>query len=717
MRIVFFVALWLCSVGVKAQSWIQSSDKELILDNGLVHRVISFEDNKIASTELSLHGDTTNFLVDTSREFSFLLNGQAVDGQSGWELQGIEKFAMPQQGQAVAVALKSTFHEDLYLKVNYVLYPELPLIRKWVEIENLGLQDLKIDALQIEDLQTILNFECTFTLHNYARMKNIGRFVGNWDDPVCVVHDIELRKGMALGNEAIGVLKRTAYHTVGNKNDVQVGLTTEKEDFPFRKYVAPEENFVSPKTFICLYNNRADGFEVVNEEVNRFVTLHMNPRIVQLKDKPTFVYNTWYPFRTFVSDTLVQSVADAAAKCGLQELIIDDGWQVNYRGETSEKDWGGNYGDWLVDEHKFKGGLKPTFDYIKSKNMKPGLWISIASATGDAQVFQEHPEWFVVDKNGKYGNLHFVDEDGTGDFYSASFGTEWYDYIKGKIVGLVKEHGLEYAKLDLAVVTSPYINDDENSGSYAKDHELYKDHNASYYVLYERLLKLFDELHEEAPNLFIDCTFETAGKFHMMDYAIAQHAEGNWLSNFEDPQPFGALRVRQMAWWRSPAVPAASLVIGNLPMDDPNFELGLKSLIGTLPIVLGDPRLLSEDKAKQMKTWSDWMKNMQEKYDYMSFRKDLPGFYEPREGAWDGWQRINFAKQSGGLVGVFRQGALESERQVFVTDLKADQQYVVRQAPTGKKILKATGKSLMERGFRVKIDESHGGEIFEIQQL
>jgi len=49
------------------------------------------------------------------------------------------------------------------------------------------------------------------------------------------------------------------------------------------------------------------------------------------------------------------------------------------------------------------------------------------------------------------------------------------------------------------------------------------------------MLEMFDELHQEAPELFIDCSFETGGKLHMMDYSIAKHAEGNWLSNIEDP--------------------------------------------------------------------------------------------------------------------------------------------------------------------------------------
>ncbi len=150
------------------------------------------------------------------------------------------------------------------------------------------------------------------------------------------------------------------------------------------------------------------------------------------------------------------------------------------------------------------------------------------------------------------------------DFYTSCFGTEWFSYIKSVILNLVKQHGLAYAKLDLSVVTSAYVNDPVISGCYASEHPYHRDHEESFIVIYQNVLKLFDELHVEAPELFIDCTFETAGKLQLQDYAFIRHAEGNWLSNIEEPFPTGALRMRQLAWWRSPALPAGSLVIGNL---------------------------------------------------------------------------------------------------------------------------------------------------------
>jgi alpha-galactosidase len=463
---------------------------------------------------------------------------------------------------------------------------------------------------------------------------------------------------------------------------------------------------------VCLYSGTDNGFDVINGDVNTFIIKYMDTRIITGKQKPVFVYNTWNPFRTFVSDTLIRSVAKAAADCGVQEFIIDDGWQINAKAKTSDKAWGNNYGDWIVDEKKFPGGLKPTFDYIRSLGMKPGLWISIGSATPDAEVYRKHPEWFVKSSNGEPGNLH--EGSRNKNFVTSCMGTDWTDYIKGRILSLVKDYGLAYAKLDFSVLTSAYVNDDSISGCYATDHPYHKDHRESFIVIYDRLLRLFDELHAEAPDLFIDCTFETAGKLQLMDYAIAQHAEGNWLSNIEQPFPTGALRTRHLAWWRSPALPASSLVIGNLQMNEETFEFSLKSLIGTLPIVLGDPRKMAPDKRARIKKWSTWMQDMQKKHDYMSYRKDLPSFGEPAEGMWDGWMRINTLTKSGGVIGVFRQGAPEAKRTVTVEDLDPVKQYSVRLAPEGKEVIKAAGKDLMERGFEVTIPESVDGNIYEI---
>jgi alpha-galactosidase len=710
-QIIFFLASLFLAVPalLMAQNELRGSEGPIELTNGFLYREISLSDGAISSTRLSMADAERNY-IHGSREFSFRLNDRTVDGFSGWELIDTREITDHRSGRGIQVVLAgSDSLKSIQLEVNYMLYPELPLVRKWIRFLNVGREDLRIEAVNVEDLETDLSYVQTVVLHDYARMKQIGSFTGNWNDPVVVLHHQTDRLGMALGNEAPAIMKRTAYHTDGN--NIEVGLTHPDQDFPFRKWLKPGDSWESPKTFICLYRDTDNGFAVVDGAVNDFIRRHMVPRIVSTEEKPVFVYNTWNPFRTFVNDSLVREVARAAADCGVKEFIIDDGWQVNTGAGSSSEAWGNNYGDWNVDTEKFPGGLKPTFAYIRSLGMKPGLWMSIGSATDDAAVYRDHPEWFVENANHEPGNLH---SDNDADFHTSCFGTGWVEYIRDVITGMWDQYGLAYTKLDFAIAASAYVNDPSISGCYATDHPYHRDHAESLIVIYERLLALFDQLHMACPGLFIDCTFETAGKLQLMDYAIASHAEGNWLSNFEEPSPTGPLRIRQMAWWRSPALPAGSLVIGNAPMDDPGFEYALKSLIGTLPIVLGDPRKIPMEERARIRAWSDWMQEMQERYDYMSFRRDLPGFGEPGEGAWDGWMRINNDTGEGGIIGVFRHGALEAHRKVFLKGLRPETEYTVRLAPEGEEVHRATGRELMEQGFRVEIPESCDGRIFEI---
>ncbi len=100
----------------------------------------------------------------------------------------------------------------------------------------------------------------------------------------------------------------------------------------------------------------------------------------------------------------------------------------------------------------------------------------------------------------------------------------------------------------------------------------------------------------------------------------------------------------------------------------------------------------------------------------MSFRQDLPGFGMPQVGGWDGFCRINTETRSGGLVGVFREGASETTRTVTVRYLDPEASYSVKQGPDGREIARMTGAELENKGFSVTLEEEFSGELFEIDR-
>ena len=693
------------------------SARTIKLNNGLIERVFNLSDDSKLSTSSymmvdnalnnvkdenwtlskeELKNKSKSFLSPNSKEFSFILDDSQFTGLSSWEVS-VRDINELNGAKGYVFTLKSKEKEGLTLALTYLTFPNLPLIKKQIKFTNQSSKDFKLESLDVENFNINTWIFNAWIMRNYARYKHLGPYIGDWDDPLVIVHDVSQQSGIAIGNEAMGVLKRTSVYENGS-SIVSAGLTHTNQNFAFRKWIAAGESWESPAVFTALYSGSNNPYDVINSTVSDYTRKYMGSRIEAIKKKPMFVYNTWYPFRFDINHELITKLADAAAECGIEEFVLDDGWQTSY-------------GDWAVDLKKFPHGLKPTFDYIKKKGMKPGLWLSVARADTFTNVYKKHPEWFVKDKNDQFCNLHSQSET---KGKTACMSTDWKNYIKDVILNLVNENGLAYAKLDFAVVTSPYLYKPEVSGCYANNHPLHPDHSSSYDVNYNRTMSLFDELHKAAPDLFIDCTFETAGRLNMNDYAIAKHAEGNWLSNIYEPGAIGALRARLLAWQRTPALPASTLVIGNLRLNDPERELMLKSLAGTLPILLGDPTKLTTAERQSFKAWVDWLKGVENRHAYMSFRQDLPGFGEPTEGNWDGFTRINTETKSGGLIGVFRQGGNEKERTITVKYLDSVKKYNIKEGKTGKLISTMTGKQLEEEGFKVILPKKYDSQLFEI---
>lgn len=688
---------------ISAQPFASRSGDILILDNGVVKRIIQLgtDNHGLTSKSYSLKASGNEFLSGGTEDFYFEADAKPLTGLDNWKVVNVRIMDGENNGRGAVVVLERP-EPQLRISITYMLYPGLPVIRKKISFLNTGRQDIRLEATDIEDLQfgnTSVGIEC-WVLHDYARQKSLGQYTGNCYDPVVIVHEVNNHRGFVIGNEAPGVMKRTSVFL--KPNQLTAGLTHPDQVFGFRKWLKPGEPWDSPWIFTAPYENSDDPYAVLNTSVSDYVRRHLGTRLSKIPEKPVFVYNTWEPFLHNINDKMIRELADAASECGIEEFVIDDGWQDSY-------------GDWGINKQKFPDGLKPVFDYIKSKGMKPGVWISLGSAESKSNVYKNHPEWLVRKADGSPISLHADFDSMYGwETYSMCMTTGWYDYIKGVILNLVKEHGLQYIKGDFAIATGAYTSDKTRSGCSAENHPIHRDRNESLLEMYQRTWQLFDDLHKEAPDLFIDCTFETMGAQQLIDLDMCKHAEGNWLSNFGDKAPLGSMRVRQMSWWRTPVIPATAMVIGNQRFDDPLFELSLMSLAGSLPIVLGDPRLLTKEQRARMKSWADWLRKMETRHDFMSFRQDLTGYGEPAEGRWDGYQRINTETKSGGIVGIFRQGSPESQRTVTVNFLDTGSVYEVRKAPSGELIMNSTGKELVERGFQVKLNRKYDGSVYEI---
>lgn len=693
---------------LRARTTAITRDGEILtLSNGLIRRVLRLpttEKPRLATIDYRPVAERSKFFTGAEKEraweapeFGFRLNAVDYGPSTVWQLIAVKPASDRNQGEGVTVTLRS---EDGFVQVDvrYLLYPDSPVVRKRLSISSLGNEPAKLEDVDVESFALEEYYPSTFSwiYSDYGRRKSLAPFRGGRQDSLVAMHNPDWAQGVVIGNEAAGVMKYIGVCDGGLT--FKAGLGRSDSPFPFRRWLKPGKPYSAPQVFSLVYAATPNFDTILNTCIPDFVRKHMGIKLSEFSRKPTFVYNTWEPFQKDINEKLVLELATAAAAAGAETFVIDDGWQDVY-------------GDWNVNKAKFPNGLRPIMEQIKKLGMKPGLWISIGSAAKESQVLKSHPEWFVRNEKGAPYSVHFESDE--ADRLTACMSTGWRDYMLNLLNRLTIEHGLEYLKLDFAVVTSPYRFDPKKTGCYASDHPGHRDHAESLSTNYDYLWDLFDNFKSKNPHVFIDCTFETMGGIQLVDYAMLQHAEGNWLSNFNEADEVNDLRVRNMAWWRSPAMPATSLVIGNSKLADRGFELHLKSLAGTLPIVLGDPRAMTPAAIALSRRYADFFSRLQAVHGIFSFRQDLAGFGEPAQGQWDGFQRVNTDTLTGGLIGVFRHGATEDRRRVTVSFLHADRTYTVREM-NGNPLHRATGAILSKEGFEVVLDNRFDGRLFEV---
>ncbi|HCE56776.1 MAG TPA: hypothetical protein DER09_03005 [Prolixibacteraceae bacterium] len=100
--------------------------------------------------------------------------------------------------------------------------------------------------------------------------------------------------------------------------------------------------------------------------------------------------NWFYTMDVFSENEILENAVFAAnhlKSFGLEYIQIDEGFQ------TTHGDWQGN--------KRFPHGLKWLCDSIKSLGLKPGIWIAPFVIAENSEVYKNHPDWLLKDKNGK----------------------------------------------------------------------------------------------------------------------------------------------------------------------------------------------------------------------------------------------------------------------------------------------------------------------------
>lgn len=167
---------------------------------------------------------------------------------------------------------------------------------------------------------------------------------------------------------------------VDHAGNTRVAIGIGSENFGMR--LEENEEFFSPEA-IMLYTE--NGLGEMSRKMHAFVRGCISPPEI-CQNRPV-VLNTWEACHFKIDEQLLLDFADEAKKCGIDMIVVDDGWF----GERCDDRRG--LGDWYVNSEKFPSGLRDFAEKIKDKGLKFGIWIEPEMISPDSGLYRAHPEW------------------------------------------------------------------------------------------------------------------------------------------------------------------------------------------------------------------------------------------------------------------------------------------------------------------------------------
>ncbi len=134
------------------------------------------------------------------------------------------------------------------------------------------------------------------------------------------------------------------------------------------------------------YQSGSDREQLLDSLASQLVANHPPLRF----PSPPTGWCSWYCFGPRVTAKQVLDNLDFIAKHtpGLRYVQIDDGYQPAM-------------GDWLETGAAFGGDVQGVLKQIRERGFEPAIWVAPFVAEEKSHVFQQYPDWFVKDADGK----------------------------------------------------------------------------------------------------------------------------------------------------------------------------------------------------------------------------------------------------------------------------------------------------------------------------
>ncbi len=292
------------------------------------------------------------------------------------------------------------------IKLYYTVFPNEDVISRYMTVENLSGGDAVIEKCMSLSLDIPrCDFDMISLYGGYAQERNYQR------NPLMHgIQSVYSRRGASSAhfNPFIAICDKDACENSGevygfnfvfsgnfldevevdqqSTTRVQIGLGCEN----FSWLLHNGESFTSPEA-VMTYSD--SGINQMSRNFHSFTRNHILPS--EPFDKRPVVLNTWEACFFDIDEVEMLRFAKAAAECGTDMLVMDDGWF------GARNDDCAGLGDWYVNTDKFKNGLPSFVNKVKAYGIKFGIWLEPEMVNPDSDLYRTHPEWCLQVKDRK----------------------------------------------------------------------------------------------------------------------------------------------------------------------------------------------------------------------------------------------------------------------------------------------------------------------------
>ena len=155
--------------------------------------------------------------------------------------------------------------------------------------------------------------------------------------------------------------------------------------FGFSWELNPGETFQTPEA-VLVYSSQ--GLNDMSQTLHRLYRRRLARGYWRDRERPILINNWEATYFNFDTQKLL-AIAKEAKACGIEMLVMDDGWFGHRNNDDS------SLGDWKVNTDKIKGGLKYLVDEVNNIGLEFGIWFEPEMISPDSDLYRAHPDWAI----------------------------------------------------------------------------------------------------------------------------------------------------------------------------------------------------------------------------------------------------------------------------------------------------------------------------------